>query len=85
MFSHCRYPDFKLAFTALLVLDIGSHWFQMKQAGEGEHHKKGNRNPIVKVSEFQHCYRKQGGIKRVLVVRIPFRDSVALSLSICLL
>ena len=32
-----------------MVLDIGSHWFQMKQAGEGEHHKKGNRNPIVKV------------------------------------
>ena len=45
----CRYPNYKLAFTGLLVLDISSHWFQMKQAGEGEHHKKGNKNFIVKV------------------------------------
>ena len=48
LLSHL-YPSWKLAFTGLLVLDVGSHWFQMKQAGDGEHHKKGNRNPVVKV------------------------------------
>ena len=48
LLSHLN-PDYKLLYTGLLVLDIASHWFQMKQAGEGEHHKKGNTNFVVKV------------------------------------
>ena len=50
LLSHV-YPEYKLFLTGLLVLDISSHWFQMKQTGDGEHHKKGNKNFIVKVCD----------------------------------